>query len=442
MNQFLQGNFGPVHDEVTVTDLRVEGTIPEPLEGRLLRNGPNPFGPQDPDAYHWFTGEGMVHGVRLRGGKAEWYRNRWVRGAGLCAEMGEPPPPGPDGPSAGFSPNTNVVGFNGRTFALVEAGNYPVELSYELDTIATNNFDGTLSGAYTAHPKLDPATGELHAMTYFWGWGNEVRYVVIGPDARVIKEIPIAVGGPVMLHDLGLSEKYAVVFDLPCLFNVEAAMAGARLPYRWDAGYSPRMGLLPRHGESVDVIWCDVEPCFVYHPMNTYDLPDGRVVMDAVKHPRTFDRNVLGPDEGKPIMCRWTFDPATAHATEEVIDERGQEFPRHDERLVGKRNRYGYAAHIGQHFGYGGLLKHDFETGVVVEKSLGDGVGSQEAVFVPRTPTSGEDDGWLLAYTHDPSRNAANVVILDAEDFSAPPLATIHLPVRVPFGFHGNWVPD
>src|SRR5438552_1871880 len=143
-NPYLEGNFAPVTQELTAEDLPVTGAVPEQLTGRYLRNGPNPVEPVDPATYHWFTGTGMVHGVRLEGGRARWYRNRVVRGDD-------------------FGPNTNVVGHAGRTWAIVEAGARPVELTYDLDSIGSSDLDGTLPRGFTAHPKRDPATGDLHA---------------------------------------------------------------------------------------------------------------------------------------------------------------------------------------------------------------------------------------------------------------------------------------
>lgn len=169
---YLQGNFAPVLEEVTALDLEVTGTIPEGLDGRLIRNGPNPQGEVDPATYHWFTGVGMVHGLRLRDGRAEWYRNRWVTN--------------PDR----FWPNTNVIGHAGRTWALVESGTLPVELTEELDPIGPNGFDGTLEEGYTAHPKRHPGTGELHAVSYLWAW-DHVRYTIVGTDARVRREVHV-----------------------------------------------------------------------------------------------------------------------------------------------------------------------------------------------------------------------------------------------------------
>ena len=166
-NRYLQDNFAPVHDELTATDLEVTGELPRHLDGRYLRIGPNPA--TDPgQRYHWFLGEGMVHGVRLADGQAQWYRNRWVR-----------PQPGD------FAPNTNVLEHAGRTLALVEAGSPPYELSHDLETVGRCDFGGTRTGGYTAHPHEDPDTGELHAVSYDWTRGNRLDYTVLDAAGRI-----------------------------------------------------------------------------------------------------------------------------------------------------------------------------------------------------------------------------------------------------------------
>jgi len=158
-NRYLAGNYGPVRDELTATDLPVTGALPDFLDGRYLRNGPNPVVDPDPATYHWFTGTGMVHGVRIEDGRARWYRNRYVRSAATARALGEEPRPGPTNDGFDFSANTHVIGHDGRTFAIVEGGGHPYELTDELETIGPCNFDGTLKGAYTAHPLREPATG-------------------------------------------------------------------------------------------------------------------------------------------------------------------------------------------------------------------------------------------------------------------------------------------
>jgi len=438
-NRYLSGNYAPVDQEVTVTDLPVTGTLPASLSGRYLRNGPNPVTAPEPATYHWFTGTGMVHGIRLRDGRAEWYRNRWVRNQEVAAALGEPWWQGPVHAGMDFAPNTNVIGHAGQTLALVEAGPLPYELTDELDTVGPFDFGGTLAGGYTAHPKRDPRTGELHAISYFWGWGNTVRYTVVDAAGSVRRTVDVEVGGPVSIHDMSLTERFAVVYDLPVVFNIEVAMSGASFPYRWDPDYRAQIGLLGRDG-ATDVQWFDVEPCYVFHPLNAYDDGD-RVVLDVVRHPRMFATHLLGPDEGTPTLERWTVDLTAGKVVEERLDDRGQEFPRVDERVVGRRHRYGYTAVFlaGED---SGLIKHDLQRGTSEVRSLGRAGGACEAVFVPRAPDAAEDDGWVLSLVYDPERDASDLLVLNAADFTGAPAAVVHLPHRVPFGFHGNWVPD
>jgi carotenoid cleavage dioxygenase len=308
-NPYLQGNYAPVHEELTATELAVSGSIPEELCGRYLRNGPNPVTAPDPATYHWFTGDGMVHGIRLRDGRAEWYRNRWVRAPVVAHALGEEPKPGPVHGNMDFAANTNVIGHAGRTFAIVESGSLPYELTDELETVGPCDFDGTLAGGYTAHPKRDPQSGELYAVSYFWGWGDDVDVSIIDTTARVRSSRRVTLGGSVSLHDCAITERAIVLLDLPVIFSMDAVTEGASFPYRWQDGYQSRVGLLPREGDSTEVVWHDVEPCYVFHVMNAYDEPGGKgVVLDVVRHPSMFRTHLLGPSEGAPTLERWHLD--------------------------------------------------------------------------------------------------------------------------------------
>ena len=248
---FLDGNFAPVAEETTSLDLPVTGTIPPELVGRLVRIGPNPRTRPDAARYHWFTGDGMVHGLRLDGGRAAWYRNRWVGGGEVV--------------------NTHVIGVDGRTIATVEAGNQPVELTDELETIGRCDFGGTLDGSFTAHTHVDPATGDRHGVTYHWSW-DHIRHVVVGPDARVRREERVPVADGPMVHDCAITERYVVLFDLPVTFSMEAAGEGATLPYRWNPDHPPRVGLLPLDGPVGSVRWFDAPECYVFHTLNALSL--------------------------------------------------------------------------------------------------------------------------------------------------------------------------
>jgi carotenoid cleavage dioxygenase len=475
-NRYLEGEFAPLQQEFTLTDLQVTGRIPDYLDGRYLRNGPNPIGEVDPALYHWFVGDGMVHGIRIRNGKAEWYRNRWVRGPLASKALGERPPAGHVGISA-LGANTNVIGHAGKTLALIEAGLPAYALTDDLDTVGVCDFDGTLTGGYTAHPKRDPETGELHAVSYSMNRGNTMQYSVIGVDGRARRTVDVQVAGSPMMHDFSLTERHVVFYDLPVTFDARQAAAmtvprGLRLParlmlsaligriripdpiaarqpsvndadrrfpYSWNPKYPARVGVMPRDGGNDDVRWFDVEPCYVFHPMNAYDDGD-TIVLDVVRHPKMFDTDHLGPNEGPPTLERWTVDLADGKVRESRVDDRGQEFPRVDERVVGKRHRYGYAPAVGD--GLSGdhtLLKHDFVGGHTSSRGFGAGKALGEFVFHPSSPDADEDDGVLMGYVYDRSADRSALTILDARTLDD--VASIQLPHRVPAGFHGNWVP-
>jgi carotenoid cleavage dioxygenase-like enzyme len=441
---YLSGNYGPVREEVTAFDLPVVGELPVELSGRYLRNGPNPIEPVDPATHHWFMGDGMVHGIRLREGAAEWYRNRYVGSNHVSAVRGAPDIPGPNWNDSAHGPNTNVGGFAGRTWAMVEAGGCPVELTYELETVGRNDFDGTLPGAFTAHPKVDPDTGEMHAMVYAWGqWLDHVQYVVVAPDGKVSRTIDIPLG-MTMLHDMSLTARYAVVYDQPCTVDLDLAFAG-RFPFRWNPDYGNRVGLLPRDGGADDIVWIDVPIGYAFHPMNAYDTPDGKVVIDICNYPKMFEHDLLGPfgDGNLGRLERWELDPGARTSSITVIDETANEFPRHRGSLTGKPYRYGYCAAPAMDLTSGWpTIKHDLHTAERTVFDHGPGRAAGEPVFVGKQGRTEEDAGWLVTYVHDLGAGTAEFVVMDAEDLGRGYVAQVPLPQRIPFGFHGNWVSD
>ena len=443
-NVYLSGNYGPVDEEVTAFDLPVIGELPAELSGRYLRNGPNPMGDVDPATHHWFVGDGMVHGIRLREGRAEWYRNRWVGSSRISELRGEPDIGGRNWDDSSIGPNTNVGGFAGRTWAMVEAGSCPVELTYELETIGRNDFDGTLPGAFSAHPKFDPDTGEMHAMTYAWGrWLDHIQYVVVGPDGRVRRTVDIPLG-MTMLHDMSLTARYAIVYDQPVTVDLDLAFAG-RFPFRWNPDHGNRVGLLPRDGAADDIVWIDVPVGYAFHPMNAYDDADGKVVIDLCNYPKMFDADILGPfgDGELARLERWELDPDRRSVSTTMIDETPNEFPRHRDSLTGKPYRYGYCAMPALDTAAPWpTIKHDLHTGRRNVFDHGPGRAAGEPVFVARADGTEEDAGWLVTFVHDLAAGSAEFVVLDAQDFDRGYVARVPLPQRVPFGFHGNWVSD
>ncbi len=438
-NHYLIGPYGPVLKETTAFDLPVTGVIPADLAGRFVRNGPNPIEVSDPVNHHWFLGEGMVHGVYLRAGRAEWYRNRFVRSRQVCDRLGEPYPAGQPRTRIDVV-NTHVQSFGGKTLALVESGPPAMALSHELDTLSYEDFQGTLVGAFAAHPHLDPLTGEWHAITYELGVENEVRHVVVGTDGKVRRSVAIPVSDGPMVHDFAMTGRHVLIFDLPVVWNDAAAAQGHGFPYRWSEGRAARVGLLPRDGEAKDILWIDVPPCYVFHMANAFDAADGTVVVDLVEFESMFRTSLQGPGEGPPVLSRWTLDPVAGTVSKRVLSRRPREFPRIDERLTGRRHRYIYGAGI--QTDRGSALCFDTRDGIEKAHDFGPGRFGSECVFVPKSADAGEGDGWVMTYVWNAHTDTSDLVIIDAADFEGPPQAVIHLPVRVPFGFHGSWIAD
>lgn len=441
-NPFLEGIHAPMAAETTLSDLEVIGQIPESLNGRYLRIGPNPID-ADPASYHWFTGDGMVHGLAIQNGKALWYRNRWIRSNAVAKALGVEPAPGPR--HQFDTVNTNVVGIAGRTFALVEAGSYPVEIGETLDDQAYNPFDGTLQGSFTAHPHLDPRTGENHAICYEGRDPGTIRHVVIDAGGHVIREEPIAVKHGPMIHDCAITDRFVVILDLPVTFSMKALIAGHGFPYRWNPCHEARVGLMPRHGTQSDIIWCLVEPGYAFHVANAYDAPDGRVVLDLCVYDTMFGDGAVGPDARSRGLERWIVDPVTRSVEIGTVDPTPQEFPRIDERFFGQPHRYVWSMATPQEpedrfIGATKLLMNDLITGEHAVHDFGPGRFPGEFVFIPETRHAAEGEGWLVGLVVNLAIETTDLVILDARRFAGEPAASIRLPHRVPPGFHGNWI--
>ena len=445
---FVVGIHMPMAAELTLENLAVTGAIPLGLSGRYLKMGANPVNP-DPAGHHWFLGDGMVHGIAIAGGCANWYRNRWIGSRLAAASLGRLAAPGPRR-GRNDTVNTNVWNFGGRAFALVEAGSYPVELAATLDEQRYNPFDGTLGGSFTAHPHRDPLTGEHHAIAYDGGVWDSIRYVVVSSEGGVIRDVPIAVTQGPCVHDCAFTARFAIVLDLPVTFSMRAMLGGHVFPFRWNPAHQARVGLLPRRGGGSDIIWCDVDPCFVFHIGNAFDLiedgADGDVVLDVIAYAKMFASGGSGLDAlGR--LERWTVNPVTRRVGRRVIDEKPQEFPRIDERRCGHPHRYLYSVSVPpdgnpQLTGATQVYKHDLMTGHRLVHDFGDGHLPGEFIFVPASPGAAEDEGWLMGLVVNVAEDTTDLVILDAAQFEAPPVATVHLPHRIPPGFHGNWFPD
>ncbi|MGH8878258.1 MAG: carotenoid oxygenase family protein [Stackebrandtia sp.] len=436
---YLQGQMAPVPDEIESFDLPVSGSIPPELNGRYVRNGPNPRAGEDPG--HWFAGRGMLHGIRIRGGRAEWYRNRWVRTPNFSGEPTEPA--GTPGQPA-FSANTSIVRHSGRTLALEEGG-LPHLIDDELGTLGVCDFDGRLATAMTAHPKLDPVTGELH----FFGYSVMPPYLTyhrVNAAGELVETRVIDVPGPTMMHDFAITANHVIWLDLPAV--VDLSTEGS-IPIRFDESYGARIGVMP-HGRPVR--WFDIDPGYVFHVGNAAEDPQGRIVLDAARYsPASFaaiwgqvSGGTAGVEEAADAaverlgayLHRWVLDPVTGTSQERQLDDRPVEFPTIRSDRTGLAARYLYAVDDKA------IHKYDLRTDSTATHVLPADRIPGEAVFVPAEAATAEDEGWLLSLDGDNAGTASRLLIIDATNPTAPPVATVTLPRRVPAGFHGAWLRD
>jgi 8'-apo-carotenoid 13,14-cleaving dioxygenase len=442
---FLTGIHEPMREELTLENLQVTGEIPTALTGKYARIGPNPFKP-DPRGHHWFVGDGMVHGIRVAHGKAEWYRNRFIKAHDLEQKGG---PVAAGGPRRGKrdTVNTNVLKLAGKTLALVESGPFPFELDENLDTKYSTNFNESLSTAFSAHPHEDPKTGEWHAITYKSEEQNTLWHIVINKDGEVVSERAIAVKDGPSVHECSITEHYVIVFDLPVTISLAALVQGFNFPYRWNQNHQARIGLLPRHGSVDHIIWCEIDPCYVFHAANSFENADGSVTIDCCAYESMFAHGSDGPNGVPCGFERWHVDPVARKVSRTSIDRSPQEFPRIDERCFGQPYRHAWVVSqpgetVSNFVADNALYHHDLKTGEKRSYRFGDGLVGGEFVFVPRSDQVSEAEGWLMGLVIDASNQATQLQFFDALNIEQGPVGAVHIPHRIPPGFHGNWISD
>ncbi len=413
-----------MRDEVERYDLPLRGALPPELTGTYIRNGPNPKPGSEPA--HLFLGDGMLHGVRIEGGRASWYRNRYVRTKSFASDAPYVRRNGTLDLAVGPA-NTSVVEHAGSLYALVESS-FPYEITRELATLGPHDFGGRLKTPFAAHPKRCPRTGELHGFGMKLVPGS-LTYHRVDAAGALLESRRIPVKGTTMMHDFALTDRHAIFMDLPVIFDLRRALTG-RMPFRWSDRYGARLAVVSREDARARVRWFDVEPCFVFHVLNAFE--DGRrIAIDVVRYRELWRDNeqAFGPR----TLHRWTLDLAAGTVAEATLDERLLEFPRCDERRTANAYRYGYAVEAPSI-----VRKYDLLTGSSVEHDFGPGYVAGEASFVPAG--NGEDAGWLMLFVYDAANDRSEYVVLDASDLAAPPVAAVSLPQRVPQGFHGNWI--
>ena len=447
----LSGVFAPQREEVDVRGLAVTVEIPADLHGSYLRNGPNPrFDPIGTYVYP-LDGDAMVHRIELADGGAR-YTNRFVRTPMVVAEEkaghaiwsgitdGYAPSEAEVGPDLAGTmrqlPDINIVRHGGRLMAMAEA-DLPYGLNPpDLATLARENCDGAIGVGSTAHPKIDPTTGELFIFNYeieapFLTWS------VVNPDGTVSRP-PTPVDGmdnSYMIHDMAITSTYLVIMVCPLVFDLAGVMSGGSL-LDWRPDDGTRIALIPRDGGPVR--WLHTDPFWVWHFANAYDDPgtDGGVIVDYVEwtYPNGFAHEA---SPSTSSLTRARIDPATGTVSRDAVISRDMEFPRIDDRLITKQHKHIAAAGRGSSNpdALDGLWFFDPATGKEVCWNPNVAVG--EPIYLP-----GDEHDYWGAIGTDPTDMSSHFYILPADDSGSGPLATIHLPIRVPAGLHGAWLAD
>lgn len=451
INPYLSGLYAPVREEATASNLPVIGEIPASLHGAYFRNGPNPMAPPS-GMHHWFDGDGMMHGVWFENGRAR-YANRYVRTADFEAEIeGADAMPGifeKARETAGRrtvykdTANTDVVFHNGRLLALWYISGQPVAIDVNtLETIGIEDFGGALPRNVSAHSKVDPKTGEFVFFDYAL-YEPKMAFGTVSADNRLTHFQEIELPGPRLPHDMGLTENYVVLHDLPVVFTDSAIRN--RLWQIHVADQPTRFAVVPRAGGAPK--WFEFPTCYIYHVINCWEEGDD-VVMAACKMvPNGYspDLAVYGPYapmvtvlalRAQPFV--WRMNMKSGKGTETQLDDALSEFPVVNLDYSTVKTRWSYHVVMDDNVlqRYSSLRRYDLSSGSSEVHEFGPGVFGSEPAFAPTGAR--EDEGWVVTFTSDLSGNS-EVRIIDPRNFAAPPVARIKLPQRVPAGFHGTW---
>jgi carotenoid cleavage dioxygenase len=450
-NSHVSGNQAPVRVESTL-EPKIRGKIPAALRGALFRNGPNPQfdpGPQ----YHPFLGDGMIHGFWLGDGKAR-YANRYVRtprwltenaaGRPLFGGLGVPSDPSVEKILAGGA-NTHIVYHAGRLMALQEGSN-----PFEMDPSDLNSKGWVETGGrFTAHPKIDPKTGEMIWFAYSTGENPlncHLDYGISDASGRILRRDRFTAPYCSMVHDFLVSENFTAFPVLPLTGDISRAKRG--LPaFAWEPEKGAFVGLMARNAAIDSVRWIEVDPVYVFHPANAYEQ-DAHLHCDMMEYPSA--PLFPNPDgsrrpPARARMVHWSIDleDSAARVVRTPVSDLVGEFPRFDERFAGLPYRHVWQTantDLNEALMFDSLAHLDLKTQRQTLLTFTDGDSVGEPVFVPRSALAPEGDGWILVVVHRAAEGRSDLLILNAQDLSGEPEAILELPVRVPAGFHGSWV--
>ncbi len=457
---YLSGHHEPVRFEATAPDLIVDGDLPDDLAGVFYRNGPEPLYPTREGDYHWFDGDGMVYAMHFQDGRVS-LRNRWVRtekfelekaaGRRLFGMFGNPMTADPSVQGKHYNTgNTNIILHGGKLLALME-GSQPVAMDpFELTTLGVHDYDGTIASTFSAHPKIDYATGELvNIGANINGWTGEaaLQYTITTAEGVVRHAVTIPIPHFALIHTFFLTENWVVIPVVPLDTDIQRGMRGGPMT-AWNTGRPTKLAIMPREGTADDVRWFEFDPRHMFHECNAWE-EDGKIIADVAAANGTAlfpdqDGNWLTHAETKMSLRRWTIDIAEASMKEETLNDRDIQFPRPDDRMMTRKTRHSYGnmnlySVDGRVDGMDAVLHFDTVSGREDFYHFGPGSAAGELVFAPRVGATDEADGYAMTLVHRANSPTSELAIFAATDIAAGPIATVRIPFRVPSGFHCNY---
>jgi 9-cis-epoxycarotenoid dioxygenase len=466
----LEGNFYPVDESAAQHGLEVDGTLPACLHGVYVRNGPNPqFFPTG--RHHLFDGDGMLHAVTFDEGSVS-YACRYTRTYRFREEerCGRAFFPKPIGELHGYGgvarllmywtrsllgildasqgmgmANAGLVFFNGRLLAISE-DDIPMEVRIteenDIETVGRYDFHGQLKHSMIAHPKIDPDTGELFSLSYNVLSAPYLKYLIFSADGEKKAEVPVTLPEAAMTHDFAITKNFVVIPDQQIVFRLKEMLTGGS-PVVLDGTKVPRFGVMPRYATSEEELqWIEVPDCFFFHLYNAWEEGDEVVVIGSSMTPA--DIIFKTSEVPRATLTEVRLNRTTGLSRKRDLGSLNLEVGKMNPQYVGVQTQFMYLAIVEPWPKVSGLAKMDLQTGEVVARyNYGPNRFGGEPVFVPRTsdPGAAEDDGFLLAFMHDEDSGLSELLVLDAASPSLQPVASVKLPSRVPYGFHGAFIP-